>query len=945
MQALLGGLMGGGQPQMPQQQEQREDQAKWQKFEAPPNEMLDKEGSYKDMKPTNKDLSKFIQRNLQSAIVNAANKQERAVYQQIAKQMEVDESKEKFTDLYNETFILWLLGKSHYNKSKKDLYQEFVALRDQAGLKLTPNGQTLQENWEFLKSQDTFEKYLKDLDFNPTPWGNKNISFLPGCKEFLDSIVDKRAEVEKYFAKIALNGPRNITDAWMIYKYVIHKNEIDDTIIDYAKSIVGPYDVVSQEQVPNHMMKEDLATGDYEEIASRQGDYIIDPNTHQRVFTNKYAYKYYQPNTQPGQAGYDIITSLSQQIVPDVVGPKDIPPPYSMAQTEMRYTYLAFVDEILHNIVTQPIDANGNAIDMSDFFRTLKTARESVTAQMDPLEGIYFDMEVTESLSSRLPELMDVVYADQQMQIAHKEKAIEELVRLKTIFPSLKISDEGSQDAGFNVQGNMVARMEAALQALGERIVNHLRASGLRPVGDNGLGGPPNGPLNAQVNLSDQLEALIQQGINLGAADQNNQNHYDDLLTVLEEQRDLIQQLVLLNQNQPGGGGQPPGNPPNNPPPGNPPNNPPPGNPPPAPPLPGNPPPPPPPPGNQPVAKKRKKQQQQQQQQPNPAVLVNNPPDPNAPPQQSFLGKLTGGLVGGAKAIGNLPAGAVTLMGPVFNAFANNVVNQTVAAHVPKSSGDFLMKFIEGQSITQGKKQKLPKSIPTTMPSLPSVVESAKEVMRTITSEALSESVIKRFHGKSEDETIGNIKDVMQLTYAYGMQALQFAANDKSTGGNFMADDPNIAIDKNVQNNIQSAAKTAILIEVFNQIQNPNVDVQAAQNIMQEMSKQLQATKLNSPQALHRWLTSITGISTFEKNKALDQQQAALVHRGVQNAMNDINAGTAAITKDVADAMYLFTSKKGSIEGVDFAKGNKTPYQKKKKAQKGNNNNNNNNNG
>ena len=502
MQALLGGLMGGGpqQAQTPQPQEQREDQAKWQKFQAPPNEMLDKEGSYKDMKPTSKDLSKFIQRNLQSAIVNAANKQERAVYQQIAKQMEMDESKEKFTDLYNETFIMWLLGKSHYNRSKSDLYLEWrnsLAIAE-AQLDNDPNGVTVGQKWSMMATEPTFDKFLQNLDFNPTPWGNKNISFLPGCQEFLDSIVDKRAEVEKYFSKMALNGPRNITDAWMVYKYIIHKNEIDDVVIDYAKSIVGPYELPASDQIPVHVVQANNQ-GDYFEIDGVMGNGAV-----RKV--DRYTYKYFYV-AQDGTI--QINTSFSNEISPDTI-PADIPPPYSIAHSKTKSAFLQYATAITHVL------PQGNAVQTTAILEDLADVKKRITSQLDPLDGIYFNISMGGELNRMVNEYASLIRESEGYSVQQKEQMINTIVKLKTIFPEIQLKDEEGLES-FRVQGNMAANIIAAIQQFSERIVGHLKESGfIHPNDGEGQeeirarrGGEGVVPISEQLtNIRNTIQAL-----------------------------------------------------------------------------------------------------------------------------------------------------------------------------------------------------------------------------------------------------------------------------------------------------------------------------------------------------------------------------------------------------------------------------------------------------
>lgn len=68
-------------------------------------------------------------------------------------------------------------------------------------------------------------------------------------KDFLDSIVDKKASIEKFIAKLKLRWPSNLPELWFWYKYIVHQQAIDGSIIEYARAL-EPYEFMPPSKVP-----------------------------------------------------------------------------------------------------------------------------------------------------------------------------------------------------------------------------------------------------------------------------------------------------------------------------------------------------------------------------------------------------------------------------------------------------------------------------------------------------------------------------------------------------------------------------------------------------------------------------------------------------------------------------------------------------------------------
>lgn len=251
MKGMGGGGSGGGgmaPEEMDPSGGEKEMQEKWKKWEANPDDMLDVEKSLKKLQPTAKDTHKHLTSYLEVQLENAritGNQGKMIAYEKMIATLEKEASEEQFKENYSETFLWWLLGRSGYNVTREDLY-----LHWKDSTKSAPINVHGQRGALGGAPVQTFEEYLKSLPFNPTPWGNKKLVHLKGVAEYLDKFVDKRKEVEKAITKLTFLGPRNLEEAWVYYKYMIRKNEIDGDDILYFTEFLSPYTAIQKDQLP-----------------------------------------------------------------------------------------------------------------------------------------------------------------------------------------------------------------------------------------------------------------------------------------------------------------------------------------------------------------------------------------------------------------------------------------------------------------------------------------------------------------------------------------------------------------------------------------------------------------------------------------------------------------------------------------------------------------------
>lgn len=124
---------------------------------------------------------------------------------------------------FADDFILWLQGKSPHNKQKLDAPVIMEQPTDTSIPLLNEDG-------------DETGFYYDLLSLNRgTPWGNFPLTHLPDVQEYLESFLNQRSAVKTYFAKILLNRPQNLPEAYFFYKYYVRGAAIDNNFLHYLK--------------------------------------------------------------------------------------------------------------------------------------------------------------------------------------------------------------------------------------------------------------------------------------------------------------------------------------------------------------------------------------------------------------------------------------------------------------------------------------------------------------------------------------------------------------------------------------------------------------------------------------------------------------------------------------------------------------------------------------
>ena len=197
----------------------------WKKFFAPPT-MVQQEEKLETMDPTSRLSFDFMFKQLDILMASTQDANMRAQYAYVKADMEIDRVKSKYAEDFIWDFVRWIEGISEKN----------VVFEPQ---EIDPNGVDAAQ--------------MNVIDEFPiiTPWGNKPYTHLPDVKDFLDSIVDQKASVEKFIAKLRLRWPRNLPELWFWYKYIVHKQAIDGTVIEYARAI-EPYEFLPRDRLPEN---------------------------------------------------------------------------------------------------------------------------------------------------------------------------------------------------------------------------------------------------------------------------------------------------------------------------------------------------------------------------------------------------------------------------------------------------------------------------------------------------------------------------------------------------------------------------------------------------------------------------------------------------------------------------------------------------------------------
>lgn len=189
------------------------------KFKTPPD-ILTVESRLKKMKLTDEQLNELYMTLIDNEMVNAPTPEEKMAWADIKVKRKTKVMIKRLEEAFIEDFHLWLLGRSPYNIVEKQVQ---TVIPDHLGR---------------MHMGYTTTKY--------TPWGNKQLTFLPGVDKLLDGPVTNRDHVIKVLTKLKITGPRNIDEAWIYYKYLVRKVGIDGDVVN-EQNLFSDYDYLNRE--------------------------------------------------------------------------------------------------------------------------------------------------------------------------------------------------------------------------------------------------------------------------------------------------------------------------------------------------------------------------------------------------------------------------------------------------------------------------------------------------------------------------------------------------------------------------------------------------------------------------------------------------------------------------------------------------------------------------
>lgn len=175
--------------------------SKWTKF-APPLDMLQQEEKTKKMEIGAEAKQQYTEKILNELIQDTDARQDPYVKQALIMAQVKNKKKEiskKVEQYFIEDFILWLQGKSFYNR-------------------------------EYIMEQTKINSDLPDnkIERLCTPWGTKALTFMPDIKDFFDKIIANRSHVAETLAILRSRVPKNINEAWIYYKYLVRGFGVDE---------------------------------------------------------------------------------------------------------------------------------------------------------------------------------------------------------------------------------------------------------------------------------------------------------------------------------------------------------------------------------------------------------------------------------------------------------------------------------------------------------------------------------------------------------------------------------------------------------------------------------------------------------------------------------------------------------------------------------------------
>lgn len=358
---------------------QRKPQSQWKKWQAPPN-FIAAEQNIQELVPASRESMRLLEIQLDTLINHEKDAQRKEQYKAIKTNIEWEQKQNQVYEQYVVDFFMWLLGRSKYN------YPEETAATG-------PNGKA-----------KGFKKIKADDNTSKTPWGTQPLTHLPEVQKLFTEIVDQRFSAKKYLAKLRLQGgPRDLTECWNWYKYIVHEDGITDNLVQYANWL--EYYDGDQSKLPKD--------GKYEYYAK-------DTNTGEWVDMGEGPeVKHWDPmNPVPPPFATPVLIELQRAIGENIQNIE--------VGTQKSSTYIAEIIELLNGY-----DYTLNAEDAVTINSILETS----------IEGIK-NVEIKENLQ----ELFGFGYANDGLPTRTSQSILQEIENLKEELDAFREPEPGDED-------------------------------------------------------------------------------------------------------------------------------------------------------------------------------------------------------------------------------------------------------------------------------------------------------------------------------------------------------------------------------------------------------------------------------------------------------------------------------------------------------------------
>ena len=191
-------------------------QAQWTKWAAPKDPMTLEEGT-NAIGPSPAKFKMELKNKIQTRLRNTSSSKEQTAYFEMLAKLDEDRFKNEINDEYVQDFNKWLQGKSPNNVTG---YTKVASTANQ-----NPLGS--RRGLAGVSAEDIARKR--------TPWGNKNLFQVEGVKEYLAGAIDNRMEFILKLTRLKLNGPQNVNEAYLYYKYIVRQEGIKFNTIEFLR--------------------------------------------------------------------------------------------------------------------------------------------------------------------------------------------------------------------------------------------------------------------------------------------------------------------------------------------------------------------------------------------------------------------------------------------------------------------------------------------------------------------------------------------------------------------------------------------------------------------------------------------------------------------------------------------------------------------------------------